>query len=396
AQVELTSYKSGVWYPGATLLGTVLQYIVVPLIGLTHGSLASFGASAGFVVGQIVSAAGAQPAVITLSEHLAKGSGPFIEVDKDTINYQVRLTQAARQAQEASAGYTVSVADFNQRTDGLAKMSPDRLKDYVAAMSAQDREELRRVSTAVTEGSSTVHAKLQQLFTVQGGLQRQQEGAFWQMPVRILRAPISTLLGLFSGVSPQLAAAGGLRAQTLSPLNLFGLQAGVNMGLQSLGHLGAARDEYNKVKFKSQLNIMYADLLNDTGRDQWARGEPITAAGDDAAKVRGLFSSPPEAIGKVVHKLYKPDVETLPAAQAAVLQRDLDLLKAGQFDRLDPRGAVAQTMIAASGRWGWWNLVAREAIGKYTWDEVKAQLVQRFNQTFHGAIFGSGVATLRP
>ncbi|WP_156752289.1 hypothetical protein [Mycobacterium sp. ACS1612] len=395
-EVKSTSYKSGVVYPSATLLGTVLQYVVVPVIGLTHGSTASFGASAGFVVVQIGSAAAAQPAVITLSEHLAKGNGPFIEVDKDTINYKVRLTQAAREAQEASETYTLRVAEFQQLTDGLAAMSPTQLADYLASVSAQKREELRQASTAVTTGRSTVHAKQQQLFTVQGGLQRQQEGAFWQMPVRVFRAPISTLLGLFSGVSSQSAADTGLRAQTLSPLNLFGLQAGVNMLLQGLGHGGASWDEYNKVRFKTQLNVMYADLFNDIGRDQWGRGEPVTAAGIDAGKVRGLFSSPPEAIGKVVRNLYKTDVKTLPAEQGEVLQRELDLLQTGQFDQLDPRGAVARTMIAASGRWGWLHVVAREALSKYTWPELKAQLVQRFNQTFHGGVFGSGVATLLP
>ena len=77
-KLRWTSYKSGSVYPAASLLGNLLQYLVVPGIGVAFGSKAAVGASSVFVVAQILSAAVLQPAVITWSERIAKQRGPYV------------------------------------------------------------------------------------------------------------------------------------------------------------------------------------------------------------------------------------------------------------------------------------------------------------------------------
>ncbi|WP_264077207.1 hypothetical protein, partial [Mycolicibacterium arabiense] len=395
-KIKATTYKSGLVYPGATLPGTLLQYVVAPYVSSAYGSFAGLGASAAAVLFSIPTAAMAQTSVITLSEHLAKGNGPFIEVDKSKIHYETRLSQASAEANAASQHYAATAAEFNKHTGHLAAMSEAQRTEYLSALPIEERELLRQLSTAVIDARADLHTKQEQLLTTQGGLQRQKEGTSNQLPVRVLRSPLSTLWGLLSGVSPQVAATTGLRTQILTSTQLYGSAVALNLILQGVGHYSAARDEYSKVKFKVRLNIMYADLFNDEGREHWEQGKEITEDDIDPKQVRKLFSSPPEAIGKVVHKLFTSQLASVADAQKDALQAQLDLLKAHRFDQLDPDHPIAEAMLAASSPQRWLNLVGRESWSKYTASEIQAQHVQRTSQTFHGAMFGGAGSVLLP
>jgi hypothetical protein len=407
AKLRWTSYKAGSVYPGASLLGSLLQYLLVPGIGVAFGSKAAVGSSAVFVLAQILSAAALQPAVITWSEQIAKHRGPYVEVDKSKINYQVPLQQATRQADDASRDYAAAVgrlqgvtADAGLSVERMAAMSWTELKDRLLGMDVEQRARLGAASAEVV--GHELHGKLEQLFAAEGGQQRQKIGGTWQVPVRVVRAPLSTALGFLTGAEPGDggALAEGMRVRRVSPQVQIGLQGLVNLTVQGAGHLLAGLDEYDKVWFKSSLNIMYADLLTSAGREHWARGEPLSGKDVDAGRVGKLFSSPPRAIGAVLSKQFQAQVNALrdvPGSEEvlAQLERDLDLVAQGKFDELDAMGQVAQAMTnAASGLT--WKMFYDEAWSKYTWDELRAQLVQRFTQAAHMLVLGSAAATVLP
>ncbi|MGE0782745.1 hypothetical protein [Mycolicibacterium sp.] len=387
ARVWWTSFKSGLPYPAASLLGNLLQYVAVPGIGVLAGATASAWSSAAFVLVQILSSAALQPIVITASEQIAKRNGPFIEVDKTKINYQVSLEQATEQVNAASDQYAATLQEFHQHS---------ALRDV-----GGERAALRELAARVLADELALHEKLEQLFAVRGGQERQWRGAAWQVVGRTVRSPASTALGFLTGSSQQASGViSGGRRQKVSPQKMVGVQAGLNIGLQVFGHLLAGVDEYNKVMFKTQMNIMYGDLLNDLGHQQWRDGRPVTAAGIDASKVHQLFSAPPVAVAKVVSKLVQPDIDAMrenpdTAQEAAELARQVQLATSGQFHLLDREGRVAIEMIRAAGLFPL-LLLLNEAITKYNWGELQAQLVQRFNQAFHMGVAGSAVATVLP
>ena len=406
-KLRWTSYKSGSVYPGASLVGNLLQYLLVPGIGVAFGSTAAVGASSVFVMASMLLSAGLQPLVITLSEQIAKYHGPYVEVDKSKINYQVPLSEATRQVDQASQQYpeavqrlrTVSTA-AGLDVASMAKMSWTDFKKRLFDLDPAVRVRLGQAAEEVA--NHELHEKLEQLFAAQGGLQRQQIGNAWQVPGRSARAPLSTALGFLTGARPGDGGgvAEGMRVQRVSPNTQVGLQGLVNLTLQGIGHLVAGIDEYNKVWFKSSLNLMYADLLTSAGHQRWARGEPVSGSDIDAQRVAKLFSSPPQAIGAVVSKKFQAEVNALrqvPGSEAVVatLERELELVAQGNFDQLDRTGRIAQAMTnAASGLT--WNMIRDEAWSKYTWNEMTAQLVQRFTQAWHMLMLGSGPATVLP
>jgi hypothetical protein len=129
----------------------------------------------------------------------------------------------------------------------------------------------------------------------------------------------------------------------------------------------------------------------------------VSSDGIDPHKVRKLFSSPPQAIGKVVAKLEKANLAALRATpghdvdKATALQRQVDLLEAGHFGQLDPQGPVGAALLGAANGWtSGLGLVAREAWSKYSIEELTAQVVQRVSQAAHGLVLGSAAATVLP
>ncbi|CAN5198142.1 hypothetical protein BH11ACT6_BH11ACT6_54510 [soil metagenome] len=408
AKVRWTSMKSGLPYPGASLLGNILQYVGVPAINLRYGPTMAAASSAVFVLAQILSSAVLQPAVITWSEQIAKRSGPFIEVDKSKINYKVSLEQATSQADQASGRYAAVLdqlqalsVDQGLEVEHLARMSWAELKQRLSVMRLETRAQLQHVSTDVVEQESSVHSVHEQLMAARGGQQRQWEGAASQSIPRSLRSPAAAALGYLTGSRPGDGdAVGGMREQAVSGGTLVGLQGLVNMTLQGVGHVLAGVDEYNKVWLKSKLNVVYADLFNSVGRAQWARGEEVTSDSIDARRVHTLFSSPPQAVGKVVSKIVRSELDDLGATPGgervvAELERELRLVAEGRFDQLDAMGRIARAMTDAAGGLGM-ELLIREAKTRYTWDELRTQVVQRFNQAAHFLVLGSAAATLLP
>jgi hypothetical protein len=406
AQVRSTSFTSGLPYPGASLVGNLLQYVAVPSIGVVHGPVPAAVTSGVFVAAQIATAAALQPAAITWSEQIAKSNGPFIEVDKTKINYKVSLAEATRQLEEASDAYAAAL----QRWQDLGLSNAQReqtaadASQLVAGLTPPQRADLEAASTALGEAEAALHDKHQQLFAARGGQQRQWEGAFWQIIPRSVRAPASTALGFLTGAPAHDGDPGpGMRTRQLSSWAQVGAQGSLNIGLQLVGHAAAGVDEFNKVWLKTALNVLYADVLNDAGHAAWQRGEPVRSDHIDAHQVRKLFSSPPQAIGKVVAKLERANLAALRAttghdvAAANALEREVNLLEAGRFDQLDPHGPVGRAMLAAASGWtSALGLVAREAWSRYSVAEITAQVVQRVSQAAHGVVLGSAAATVLP
>ena len=234
-------------------------------------------------------------------------------MDKSKINYKVTLQQATREADEASRRYAEEVQRLQGVTAGaglgvesMAVMSWTELKDHLFGMGVEQRARVAQASADVVEHE--LHEKLEQLFAAEGGQQRQQIGGSWQVPVRSARAPLSTALGFLTGAEPGDGGVlgAGIRVRRVSPQAQVGLQGLANLTVQGVGHLMAGLDEYNKVWFKSSLNVMYADLLSSAGREHWARGKLLSGNDIDAQRVGKLFSSPPQAIGAVVSESSGP------------------------------------------------------------------------------------------
>lgn len=185
--------------------------------------------------------------------------------------------------------------------------------------------------------------------------------------------------------------------------------------------MAAGFDEQAKQDYNNKLNLLYADVLTETGKLKLARGEPVAAEEIDQIKLRKLIQSPTQALVKRVinglvsmEKALKAELAASPSPQGTadadnldlqaghgagpakalkLLSQDLQTLREGKLDELDPDGVAAAVLLGAEK-----SVVSEQLINdiakKYTSREFSAQTAQRIGQMFHLGVLGSAASSV--
>ncbi|WP_143073938.1 hypothetical protein [Roseateles sp. YR242] len=400
---------SGLWYPSASLPVNLLQYVLPSVLGATGNpgwglGIAGVSAAMGFVLTGVLQ----QPLAVLPSEHTAERHGPLIHVDKTQVNYQHYLPLAAAQA----AAHARSQRQHVENTATV--LNPARRDDlhaFLSSASQEQRNELREAATQLLRAAQGIDHQHRRLLATEGAHQRQVEGVWWQRPWRVARPVIASGLGLLSGVDARKldpeAFAQKLRhvgrRQRLPPAAVAVLQIVWILLCQTGQHAAAGADERNKVRYKTLLDLAFADVLTPAGRDCFERGLPLQAHHVDADKCRARVLGPVQSLAKRVDRVLKEALAHLPDGHAlrGELQQQREAVRAGRFTELDPENDWAGRMMLQASRQGIWaSMFNRDSVlhhdirAKSTLSEWKVQWTQRGTQSFHFGVAGTAAASM--
>ncbi|MCL1528908.1 type III secretion system effector protein [Xanthomonas nasturtii] len=398
SNLRRTALLSGMPNPTGSFLNNAMQYIVSPWISYATRQPWA-GAGFGFATAAIAAPMNAaqQSAVVSLCESIREHGGHVIVPDKNQINDKHWLPDLAK-ALESHIQEFSGCCDRFRALKAAAGQSP-------AATATAD---LTDAAHQLLQAEARLHQAQHDFVMTQGAHDRQWKGNRWQAIPRILRSPVAGTLGLLSKTGAMRALSP--TAQTVGALLMTAAQ-----------HVAAGFDEQAKQDYNNKLNLLYADVLTETGKSKLARGEPVAAEEIDQSKLRGLIQSPTQALVKRVitglvslEKALKaelaaspspqgtPDTDDLdlesghgagPAKALKLLSQDLQSLRDGRLDELDPDGVAATLLLGAEK-----SVVSDQLIGdivkKYTSREFSAQTAQRIGQMFHLGVLGSAASSV--
>ncbi|CAD7712785.1 hypothetical protein LMG31886_02720 [Xanthomonas hydrangeae] len=398
SNLRRTALLSGMPNPTGSFLNNAMQYIVSPWINYATRQPWA-GAGFGFATAAIAAPMNAaqQSAVVSLCESIREHGGHVIVPDKDQINDKHWLPDLA-QALESH------IETFSECCDKFRVLKQAADQNPAAAPTA----ELSAAARQLLQAEARLHQAQHDFVMTQGAHQRQWMGNRWQAVPRILRSPLASSLGLLSKTGAMRALSP--TAQTVGALLMTAAQ-----------HVAAGFDEQAKQDYNNKLNLLYADVLTDTGKSKLARGEPVAAEEIDQGKLRKLIQSPTQALVKRVtngltamEKALKAELAASSSTQATtgdddldleaghgagpakalkLLSQDLQALREGRLDELDPGGVAATLLLGAEK-----SVVSDQLIGdivkKYTSREFSAQTAQRIGQMFHLGVLGSAASSV--
>ncbi|WOB51874.1 type III secretion system effector protein [Xanthomonas hydrangeae] len=398
SNLRRTALLSGMPNPTGSFLNNAMQYIVSPWINYATRQPWA-GAGFGFATAAIAAPMNAaqQSAVVSLCESIREHGGHVIVPDKDQINDRHWLPDLA-QALESH------IETFSECCDKFRVLKQAADQNPAAAPTA----ELSAAARQLLQAEARLHQAQHDFVMTQGAHQRQWMGNRWQAVPRILRSPLAGTLGLLSKTGAMRALSP--TAQTVGALLMTAAQ-----------HVAAGFDEQAKQDYNNKLNLLYADVLTDTGKSKLARGEPVAAEEIDQGKLRKLIQSPTQALVKRVtngltamEKALKAELAASSSTQATtgdddldleaghgagpakalkLLSQDLQALREGRLDELDPGGVAATLLLGAEK-----SVVSDQLIGdivkKYTLREFSAQTAQRIGQMFHLGVLGSAASSV--
>ncbi len=275
ANLRRSALLSGMPNPTGSFLNNAMQYIVSPWINYaTHQPWA--GAGFGFATAAIAAPMNAaqQSAVVSLCESIREHGGHVIVPDKKQINDKHWLPALAKALESHIAEFSGCCDRFRALKDA-ADQNP----------AAQPTADFIAAAHQVLQAETRLHQAQHDFVMTQGAHERQWMGNRWQAVPRILRSPLSGTLGLLSKTGAMRALSP--TAQTVGALLMSAVQ-----------HVAAGFDEQAKQDYNNKLNLLYADVLTDTGKAKLARGEPVAAEEIDQGKLRKLIQSPTQALVK--------------------------------------------------------------------------------------------------
>ena len=191
----------------------------------------------------------------------------------------------------------------------------------------------------------------------------------------------------------------------------------------------AGLDERNKADYNNAINLLYADLLTESGEEKQAKGNPVAAGDVDEKRLQGLILSPAQAKVKRLQGIVnasmsraEKELERLRTAPRppgdleqggvaalpdAVAQREQDIeqlidrmkieqsiLQTGKVDQLDEDSFSAGLLVGSLDRF-FSSFLMEDLKKKYnTVGEFTSQTAQRIGQMFQVVILGSAAATV--
>ncbi|MCC8617743.1 type III secretion system effector protein [Xanthomonas vesicatoria] len=394
SQMRRTALLSGMPNPTGSFLNNAMQYIVSPWINYaTRQPWAGAGfAFATAAIGAPMNAA-QQSAVVSLCESIREHGGHVIVPDKKEINDKHWLPDLAKALESHLKEFSRCCDTFH-----ALKNAENQTPTY----------ELTAAAEQLLQAETRLHQAQHDFVMTQGAHERQWMGNRWQAVPRILRSPLASTLGLLSKTGAMRALSP--TAQTVGALLMTAAQ-----------HVAAGFDEQAKQDYNNKLNLLYADVLTDTGKSKLASGEPVAAQEIDQNKLRKLIQSPTQALVKRVinglvsmEKALKAETAASPSPQGSasadeldleaghgsglskklnLLSQDLQAMREGRLDELDPDGVAAKLLLGAEKSVISLQLIS-DILKKYTSREFSAQTAQRLGQMFHLGVLGSAASSV--
>ena len=398
SDLRRTALLSGMPNPTGSFLNNAMQFIVSPWINYATRQPWA-GAGLGFATAAVAAPMNAaqQSAVVSLCESIREHGGHVIVPDKNQINDKHWLPDLAKALERHIVEFSGCLENFRQLK---------RAADQTPA--AQPTDALIAAAHQLLQAEKRLHQAQHDFVMTQGAHDRQWMGNRWQAVPRILRSPLAGMLGLLSKTGAMRALSP--TAQTVGALLMTAAQ-----------HVAAGFDEQAKQDYNNKLNLLYADVLTETGKLKLARGEPVAAEEIDQIKLRKLIQSPTQALVKRVinglvsmEKALKAELAASPSPQGTadadnldlqaghgagpakalkLLSQDLQALHEGKLDELDPDGVAAAVLLGAEK-----SVVSEQLINdiakKYTSREFSAQTAQRIGQMFHLGVLGSAASSV--
>ncbi|PPV05589.1 putative type III effector protein XopN [Xanthomonas bromi] len=408
SNLRRTALLSGMPNPSGSFLNNAMQYIVSPWINYATRK-PWIGAGFGFGTAALAAPMNAaqQSAVVSLCESIREHGGHVIVPDKAQISDKHWLPDLAK-ALERHIEEFGGCCDRFRELKAAADQNPaaPATADFIAA------------AHNLLQAETRLHQAQHDFVMTQGAHERQWMGNRWQAVPRILRSPLAGSLGLISKTGAMRALSP--TAQTIGALLMTATQ-----------HVAAGFDEQAKQDYNNKLNLLYADVLTETGKSKFARGEAVAAEEIDQGKLRKLIQSPTQALvkrvtnglvamEKEIQKELKAEQERqakraasgtpqattgdedldLEAGHGAglakklkLLNQDLTALREGRLDELEPDGIAAKLLLGAEK-----SVVSEQLINdivkKYTPREFSAQTAQRIGQMFHLGVLGSAASSV--
>lgn len=404
SDLRRTALLSGMPNPTGSFLNNAMQFIVSPWINYATRQPWA-GAGFGFATAAVAAPMNAaqQSAVVSLCESIREHGGHVIVPDKNQINDKHWLPDLAKALERHIVEFSGCLENFRQLK---------RAADQTPA--APPTDALIAAAHQLLQAEKRLHQAQHDFVMTQGAHDRQWMGNRWQAVPRILRSPLAGMLGLLSKTGAMRALSP--TAQTVGALLMTAAQ-----------HVAAGFDEQAKQDYNNKLNLLYADVLTETGKLKLARGEPVAAEEIDQIKLRKLIQSPTQALVKRVinglvsmEKARKAELAASPSPQGTadadnldlqaghgagpakalkrakalkLLSQDLQALREGKLDELDPDGVAAAVLLGAE------KSVVSEQLSndiakKYTSREFSAQTAQRIGQMFHLGVLGSAASSV--
>lgn len=458
-RMDELSFRSGLLNPMGGLLSNILNYGVAPMLGSAAGNPwvgTGFSVAVAFCL-QAVANALQQTAVVTACEHIRE-RGPTVVIDKNNIhdgNWIGDLPHELREAMDAYACAYGALAEWMVRVasdHGVAvaeadagRLTPfpdDELRTALERLTPDERADFGRLSANFRQSEDGLQARLVDMLRAQGSVRRQQVGNFFQAGPRLVRSGASTLLDMLRGVPPGQPLLPGQHTAVLGSWPVTGLKNGLLVTGHALQMASAGADEKRKQQYNNLLNMLFADVFTASGEAKVSRGEPISGADVDPAKVRKLVASPATALVQrmtaVLDQMKSAADERIGALEAAAagratanpqpmqaadrlergsidlqfrdrehreyselrqfsadLERDRVLLRQGNLRVLAERpGSFIGALLTGSVQDYFSGFLAQDIRARYARPgEFSSQLVQRISSMFIGFTFGTAVSS---
>jgi hypothetical protein len=446
AALRRGALTSGLPNPTGTFLMNAMQFIVAPSIAAATGN-AWLGAGLGTAIAFASPLANAfqQSGVVTLCEHIRERQGPSVAAQKSSINDKQWLPAIAADVSKRAEVLVEKGEKFEATLGALLREHPDiggtrdeQLVALLPRLADGQKDTLRQHSEELHDAEQSLHALQKELLMTQGAHKRQFVGNTNQIVPRALRGSAAALVGLASGAPAGAAVAAQVagRVAQLTPLQAAGVQAAASLFLSASQHIAAGYDERNKQEYNNKLNMMYADIFTDAGKQNWADGKELVGADISAQKLRSFVSSPAQVLAKRLATNISARAASVEAEIASIhaqasersaasgagssagsqhaphldegerlvvdmlgelatrMRSDEAHLRAGTVTQLQPDGVAAGLLAGSLDRFTS-SFLKEDLIAKYKKPgELAAQTAQRIGQTFHMVFAGSGAAAL--
>ncbi|MCS4509380.1 type III secretion system effector protein [Xylophilus ampelinus] len=398
SKLRRSALLSGLPNPTGSFMNNAMQYIASPWILYATG-IPWAGAGFGFATAAIAAPMNAaqQSAVVTLCESIREHGGYVIVPDKQQINDRHWLPDLAKSLENHLQEFDACCARFRELQHAA---------EAVPSEEAQTR--LVAAAGSLLEAEACLVQAQQNFVMTQGAHDRQWKGNRWQSIPRTLRSPLASTLGLLG------------KTGAMGPVSQTAQIAGALL-MTAAQHVAAGFDEQAKQDCNNLLNLLYADIFTVSGKQKFARGEPVGEEDIDTGKLRRLIQSPTQALVKRVTAEVKSREKTLAAELAApappnaaadaddvdlelghgtgsaktlnLLREDFRALREGRLDALAPDGLAASLLLGAENS-VLSDQLARDIAKKYTSREFSAQTAQRIGQMFHLGVLGSATSSV--
>jgi hypothetical protein len=323
--MKKAAFWSGMSNPFGSDTMTAMSYIATPLIGAATGSpFAALGVGLASAIAAPAVNAYFQSGVVTRGDIYRESKGPTVVLNKNDVNDNLSLQQAADQVVERTEVFGAALKNFEDVWNECKQALPPsnlNLEDvHFQDLTPHQLAALKDPADKVLSSSQAMCDAQQQALMTQGSHARQQVGNANQALPRALR-PIGAGLPSFLTGSDKAG-----RANLVSSMGVAGVQTGAAVLGMLAQHYAAGHDERNKQMYNNKLNMLYADVFNAAGKAKIASGQELIGDDIDPAKLRKLVSSPSEAFllrvtdaMRVLKKEVYQDIE----AKAALVDRVL-------------------------------------------------------------------------